>query len=307
MALALVLVDLIVLIYFIHHIAVSIQLPEVIAAIARDLSRAIDEQFPVSLAGLSPDDDGPPGPPADLVARIREEGRPVPATVSGYLQYVGYAELAAIAEEVDAVILLNHRPGHFVVAGRSLATVWPPQATTRVAEALNRAHITGPHRTLAQDPVFAIDQLVEIAIRALSPAVNDTFTALTCIDWLGDGLSKISGRQLSEGVYRDRLGNVRLIEVSPSYARIVNRAFDKIRHAGRGMPAVALRQLEALARVTESTADPSRHAVLLRQADMILRAGEEAIHEEEDRALVRARYDEVLAAGARHAAGRPAG
>jgi len=296
-ALALMLGDLLVLIYFIHHIAKSIQLPEVIAGIAADLGRAIDAELPL----------GAGGPPAlddqqvvdGLADQIREQGVRVPAPTSGYLQFVGYAELAAIAGDADAVILLAHRPGHFVVAGRTLATVYPREAAGRVAQALGRAHVTGPHRTLIQDPVFAIDQLVEIAIRALSPAVNDTFTALTCIDWLCDGLCKISGRRLAEGVYRDRAGRVRLIEAGPSYARMVNRAFDKIRQAGRGMPAVAIRQVEALARVMEYTADPGRRAVLLRQADMILRSVEEAVPEDEDRALVRARYGEVVAASGR--------
>ena len=120
------------------------------------------------------------------------------------------------------------------MAGRPLATVWPRGAADQVALALAKAHVTGPHRTLMQDPVFAIDQLVEIAIRALSPAVNDTFTALTCIDWLSAGLSRVSGRVLAEGVYRDRMGRVRLIESDPSYARMVNRAFDKVRQAGAG-------------------------------------------------------------------------
>ena len=83
------------------------------------------------------------------------------------------------------MIRLLHRPGHFLVEGEPLAEVWPPDAAARVAGALGGAHATGPYRTLAQDPSFAVDQLVEIAIRALSPAVNDTFTALACIDWLG--------------------------------------------------------------------------------------------------------------------------
>ena len=98
-----------------------------------------------------------------------------------------------------AVIRLAHRPGHFIVANRPLATVWPAGAGAQVAAALDKAHVTGPHRTLTQDPVFAIDQLVEIAIRALSAAVNDTFTALTCIDWLSAGLAEISSRVLDEG------------------------------------------------------------------------------------------------------------
>jgi uncharacterized membrane protein len=147
--------------------------------------------------------------------------------------------------------------------------------------------------------VFAIDQLVEIAIRALSPAVNDTFTALTCIDWLVDGLCKLSGRKLSEGVYRDRLGRIRLIEAGPSYARMVNRAFDKIRQAGRGMPAVAIRQVDGLARVMEYASDPAHRAVLVRQAEMIVRSVDEAVPEAEDRVLVHARYADVLASAAR--------
>jgi uncharacterized membrane protein len=300
-ALVLMVADMGVLISFIHHIAESIQLPEVIAGIAADLSRAIDAEFPDPGIGAGPDPhDG--APVEELVAHIREEGIPVPATESGYLQFVGYAELAAIAEDAGAVVLLAHRPGHFVVAGRPFATVYPRQAARTVAAALEKAHATGPHRTLSQDPVFAIDQLVEIAIRALSPAVNDTFTALTCIDWLCDGLCKLSGRRLSEGVYRDRLGRVRLIEAGPSYARMVNRAFDKVRQAGRGMPAVAIRQVDALARVMEYTADPARQAVLVRQAGMIVRAVDEAVPEAEDRALVHARYADVLAAAARHEA-----
>ncbi len=92
------------------------------------------------------------------------------------------------------MIRLLHRPGHFVVEGQPLANVWPAAAAPGVARALGGAHATGPHSTLTQDLSFAVDQLVEIAIRALSPAVNDTFTALACIDWLGDGLCKIAAR-----------------------------------------------------------------------------------------------------------------
>lgn len=114
----------------------------------------------------------------------------------------------------------------------------------------------GPHRPLSQDSVFPIDQLVEIAIRALSPTVNDTFTALTCIDWLSAGPSLISGRVLSEGIYRDREGQTRLVERAPSYGRMVNRAFDKIRQAARGMPAVLIRLLDALTHIAQNTVEP---------------------------------------------------
>jgi uncharacterized membrane protein len=296
----LLLLDLAVLIYFIHHIAKSIQLPEVIAGIAGDLLRAIDAEFPDAFATAPEREPAGVGRSVEeLLGMIESRGEVVPANASGYLQFVGYAQLVEIAARTDAVIRLDHRPGHFIVEGRPLATVWPRGAAAQVALALSRAHVTGPHRTLMQDPVFAIDQLVEIAIRALSPAVNDTFTALTCIDWLSAGLNRISGRRLVEGVYRDRDGRVRLIEFDPSYARMVNRAFDKIRQAARGMPAVIIRMIDAITSVTAATSTPGQRRVLLRQAKMILESAEESVPDPNDRADIARRYERLVDAIAR--------
>ena len=161
--------------------------------------------------------------------------------------------LIDIASRSHAVIRLLHRPGHFVVEGEPLADVWPAAAAPGVARALGGAHATGPHRTLTQDLSFAVDQLVEIAIRALSPAVNDTFTALACIDWLGDGLCKIADRWRPATVHRDAAGHVRVITVTIGFAACVERAHDKIRQASRGMPAVMIRQLDGLAKVMAHT------------------------------------------------------
>ena len=209
----LLLVDIAVLIYFIHHIAKSIQLPEVIAGIASDLMHSIDAEFPVRVDEPAPEIGSAPGAGksvAELHLLLEERGATVPSMVGGYLQYVGYQQLISIATRTDSVIRLEHRPGHFLAMGRPLATVWPRGAAPEVGRALSKAHVTGPHRTLVQDPVFAVDQMVEIAIRALSAAVNDTFTALTCIDWLAAGLGRVSGRILEEGVFRDSRGMVRL-------------------------------------------------------------------------------------------------
>jgi uncharacterized membrane protein len=171
--------------------------------------------------------------------------------------------------------------------------VWPRGAAQEVGQALSKAHVAGPHRTLVQDPVFAIDQLVEIAIRALSAAVNDTFTALTCIDWLSAGLGRVSGRVLDEGVYRDSTGKVRLIEFDPSYARMVNRAFDKIRQSARGAPAVLIRIIDSLGSIMLDTTSPEQRAVLRRQADMVLRLSEETVTEPNDLEEIRFRYRRI--------------
>ena len=286
---ALVTLSMGVLIYFIHHIATSIQLPQVIASIARDLSRAIDVE---SSDGTFRIEAGPSVP--ELLTRMGEGGGEVPAPASGYLQFIRHETLVGLAAEKGAVIQLHHRPGHFVVSGHRMATVWPAGAAASVSQALRRAHICGPNRTLVQDLAFAVDQLVEIAIRALSPAVNDTFTALTCIDWLGDSLCKITTEWHPLRVRRDGHGYVRVITVQVSYNGLVERAFEKIRQASRGMPAVMIRQLEALTKIMENTTGPAQRQLLLYQAAMIHRASVESVPEPSDAADVKHEYDEVL-------------
>ncbi len=286
----LVVLDVAVLVLFIDHIAKSIQLPQVIASIARDLSRAIDAEVAprtVSKAGPSL---------GEMLVRLDEDSGVVRAPSSGYLQYVSLRTLIDLSARSHAVIRLLYRPGHFLVEGQPLANVWPASAAPGVARALGGAHATGPHRTLTQDLSFAVDQLVEIAIRALSPAVNDTFTALACIDWLGDGLCKIADRWRPVRVHRDAAGHVRVITVTVGFRRLVERSHDKIRQASRGMPAVMIRQLDGLAKVMTYTTSSEQREVLLEQAAMILRASEESVPEEADRLDVRRRYDTVLAA-----------
>jgi uncharacterized membrane protein len=295
-AVALVALSMGVLIYFIHHIATSIQLPQVIASIARDLSRAIDAESGADRGGLEA------GPSvSELVVRMEEGGGVVPAPASGYLQFIRHETLIGLAAEKGAVIRLHHRPGHFVVGGHPMATVWPAGAAPSVSRALRRAHISGPSRTLAQDLAFAVDQLVEIALRALSPAVNDTFTALTCIDWLGDSLCRVTTRWRPAHVHRDSHGYVRVITADVSYSGLVERAFEKIRQAGRGMPAVMIRQLEALTKILDHTTRADQRQLLLDQAAMIYRSSAESIPEPSDIADVRREYDAVLHAAARAA------
>jgi uncharacterized membrane protein len=142
-----------------------------------------------------------------------------------------------------------------------------------------------------QDPVFAIDQLVEIAIRALSPAVNDTFTALTCLDWISSGLCRLSGRNLTERVFRDEEGRIRLMGAEWSYLKIVNRAFDKIRQAARGMPAVIIRILDNLTVVAQATTTTAQREVLLRQGEMVLGSAVESVSEPNDLDDIQSHFD----------------
>jgi uncharacterized membrane protein len=286
--LALMLADLAVLIYFLHHIAVQIQLPQVIAGIARDLAKATELQAGDPTVGAGAE------LATLLIADMDGPGGDVASPSSGYLQYIQHRILVRIATEKGAVIHVRYRPGHFLVQGHPYATVWPASAADQVARELARAHVTGPYRTLAQDVAFGLDQLVEICIRALSAAINDTFTALTCIDWIGDSLYKVTGRWQPTRVYRDAAGAVRLIATEITYERLVQRAFEKVRQAGRGMPAVMIRQLDALAKIMERATAPEDRQLLLDQAAMIERLSTASVGEESDRDDVTRAYQRVL-------------
>jgi len=296
--LALMVADLTVLIYFIHHTAISIQLPQVIAGIAADLAEAIREQ-----GSGNPEPHPKTGPKAvELVARTEAEGAVLLAPASGYVQFIKHRDLVRLATEADAVISLEQRPGHFIVRGHRIATVWPPEAAPLVRQALGRAHLVGPYRTLSQDVSFGIDQLVEIALRALSAAVNDTFTALTCIDWLGENLCKIVDQWHPARVHRDERGFIRVIATQPSYDRLVQRSFEKIRQSSLGQPAVMIRMLEALVRIMAETTSEGQRRVLLDQAAMINRACERSVPEASDRADIQRRYEAILTVESRLAA-----
>jgi uncharacterized membrane protein len=292
--------DMGVLIYFINHISNSIQLPQVIASIARDLVGAIAAEGARADVGLVESSLSL----QEIERQMAESGSILRTPRSGYLQFVDYATLVRLASSSNAVVRLHHRPGHFLVAGQPLATVWPPQAAASVGRSLERGHLTGPYRTLAQDIAFAVDQLVEIAIRALSAAVNDTFTAMTCIDWLGESLCRIAGEWSPTQVHRDRSGQIRVISAAISYKRLVERAYEKIRQASGGMPAVMIRQLDSLAKVMEYATTSAQRDVLIEQAERIQTLSAETVREPADRADVTRRYEAVLAA--RVAAERPA-
>ena len=287
-------VDIGVLIYFIHHVAVMIQLPQVIAGIAGDLAQAVDAE----MASRGADGLSFPGgaPEVELLRGLMDRAGGVVATQqSGYLQFVRTSMLVDLAVRHDAVIKLHHRPGHFLAAGAPFLTVWPASAAPDVERFLRRAHITGTYRTLTQDVAFAVDQLVEIAIRALSMAVNDTFTALTCIDWLGASLSRIAADYDPDPVCRDARGLVRLVLAPVSYERLVERAFEKVRQAAAGMPAVLIRQLDALVLITQATRRPERLPVLLAQAEMIHRLATETVREPADLADIEEAYRALVA------------
>jgi uncharacterized membrane protein len=284
--------DVAVLIFFLNHIATMIQLPVVISNIATTLVNEVTAMESADAFGV-----GVARGPSheELLANLAESGAPIRTPRSGYLQVIRHDILVKIATKADAVVQLPHRPGHFMVAGQVIARVWPPEAADSVAEKLALGHVAGAYRTLPQDVSFGFDQLVEIALRALSPAVNDTFTGMTCVDWIADCLCRIAPIWHPHRVRRDSEGNIRVIAFQPSFERLVERTFDTIRQAAIGMPAIMIRQLDAIAKVIEQVPDRQRRTALIRQAEAIQRSNLATVPDPSDRDDVTERYEAVLA------------
>jgi uncharacterized membrane protein len=183
-----------VLIYFIHHAAASIQAENVIAAVSRDLHEAINDLYPECL-GNEPPEPVERGGKADVPPNFDRESSPIASTTSDYLQAIDVDRLLNLARDRDVILSVEQRPGKFFFRGGDLARVWPgDRLDEELANAIRGAFYFGSLRTLTQDVEFAIDQLVEIAVRALSPGVNDPFTAIACVDRLGAALCSLAER-----------------------------------------------------------------------------------------------------------------
>ncbi len=277
-------------IYFIHHVASSIQADNIIAMVERDLERITDD--------LYPEDIGHGPATGNEEARHRELSETfgkVASTGTGYVQAVDADSIMAIARERDIVVQLEFRPGDFMTQSADLARVWPADAASEdLAGDLNGQFILGRQRTPVQDIEMCINQLVEIAIRALSPGINDTFTAIVCIDRLGAALCRLAGRTIPSPYRYDQDGHLRIIAYPTSFPGAVDAAFNLIRQ-NANIP-VMIRLLETINTIAGRTRNPEDRQALLRQARMVLWTAEHREMPPDDLRDIRERYDTFMRA-----------
>jgi uncharacterized membrane protein len=247
------LVGIAVFIFFIHHIATSIQAEEIIASIMRDTVKVIDRLFPQEL-----------GDEGDLAAGQLESTQaelvwhPVPALTTGYIQSVDIEVLLAFAREQNTVLRMEYGVGDFATGGRplaSLAVEQPPDEGT--VQALNRIYAIDSYRTTDQDVLFGIRQLVDITLKALSPGINDTTTAVACIENLSVILQRCAARRI-EPPHRFDDGELRVIAQGPTFERLVALAFDQILENAEGNTEIITRLLTAVGQVAEIARNTKR-------------------------------------------------
>lgn len=227
---ALAILSLGVLIYFIHHTAGSIQVSHVMDSVEKELLATLatnlvekenheKNEFHSCVPSSLPTSCSP------VIA---------PARTGGYLLRVDYEALAAFAAQNQLTVRLTWRPGEFLVAGMPLVSLWSRAGVDSDSlKAIYTSFYFGSERSPEQDPEFAFLQLAEIAVRALSPGINDPFTAMSCVDRLTAGLCLAGERRIPSADRYDSEGNLRLSASRVTYLQLVRAAFLHIRRASR--------------------------------------------------------------------------
>jgi uncharacterized membrane protein len=280
-----------VLIYFIHHISVSIQADQVVARVGKELDDVIDKLFSGGRGKpASTGSDAPITPrEAALPAGFSRESRPVVAQGDGYLQMITIDTLMELACEEDLLLRLECRPGHYLVKGQAMVMIWPGDCVTEaLVEEINAAFVLGNQRTATQDVEYPCRQLVEIAVRALSPGIHDPFTAITCVDRLESALCRLARGDMPSPLRFDPQGRLRLVAPGYSFEGVVDLAFNQIRQSAGSNPAVAIRMLDAIAQIASHVQRGQDAACLQRHAGMIVRGAREEVPEADDLRTVEA-------------------
>lgn len=285
-AVALALVAIGFLIYFIHHIAASIQAASIIESTARETLAVVDRLYPAER------DEEP------LVEVDRPEDEAwisVPAASSGYIQDIDLDALLGIARKHDLRIRMVRGVGDFVIEATPIAALAGAAADEDLAAQVNAACTLGRQRTAHQDAAFGVRQIVDIALKALSPGINDTTTAVNCVDYLGVILARLAPRPIAPAG-RVEGGRRRVISRGPGFADFVAEAFDQIRQNSASNVAVLVRQLEVLASLATLAVDGSRRATVLQHADWLVAAAERGVAATQDLATIRVARERVIAA-----------
>jgi uncharacterized membrane protein len=202
-----------------------------------------------------------------------------------------------LAMEQGALFRVERRPGDYVVRGSPLVLVWPGSLLTeKIASEVNSAFGLGQQRTSGQDVEFSVNQLVEVAVRSLSPGVNDPFTALACVDRLGSALCRLAQREMPSPHRFDEKNQLRVIAPPVTFSEMADAAFNQIRQYGRSSPATAIRLLDTIATIAPVAHRAEDRTALRRHAEMVVRGSREGLPEFGDRADVETHYQRAARA-----------
>lgn len=283
------LTSVVMLTFFLGHLARQLRLETMMRDAHREASRTIAMVW-----------DAAPGRPAPVAPRAPQEAREVRAESSGFLTEVNRSRLLDIAREHDVVVEEISPTGTSVVTGAPLLRWWsrsgaPKRADAGLDSALRAQFSLAYEPTPAQDVSFGIRQITDIAMKALSPGVNDPTTAEYAVGHLADLLADIAARGPLPGSFADDTGAARLVPAHPSFASLVALSLGRVRHYGSGDPLVAGRLLRAYGEVGRRTVDDGQREVLRAELARTLEAIDAHAADDTDVRAARRIADEVRA------------
>lgn len=282
-----------VLILFIHHIATSIQASNIICSVAEETIAAINRVFPENqTSSLSEEDESR----RTHLLIAANHWKDICAEKSGYIQTIGYDALRDLAGKRDTIIKINYGIGDFVVKGMPLASlVCRDLPEEKIVCEVRSFYSTGSRRTIEQDPEFGIRQIVDMAVKALSPGVNDTTTAVICINYLTSILCYLVSRSFPPQIHYDK-EEPRLISVQATFESLLGASFDEIRRNSSGNTRVIVCMLDALQLIGTRTPLVLRREALREQAKRVAGLADRSVESPTDLAEIRTLAGRVLAA-----------
>lgn len=285
--------SLAVLIYFIHHMADAIQADKLLATVGGRLEHAVRRLYP----------NEPPRNPLDLPrqpalpASFAKRAAPINADRSGYVLIRSLSVLLEEAEQADLLVETLARPGDFVLQGSPLALAWPPESLNESrSDTLRRAFVLGRERSPVQDVGLPLNELVEAALRGLSPGINDPFTAMTSLNWLADGLGLLAGREMPPTAYYDGRNELRVIARPVTLVDLADTALHQLRPVVAAQPAVTEHLMVLLAGLAPVLCRLEDVDCLLRHVNLLLADARQNAAQAADRARLERKAHEAVTA-----------
>ncbi len=266
------------LLFFIHHISRAISVSHIVDRIAAETEAVIDDLMPEQRQKQAVFDEEP--------RELSTWDVPLLSEKSGYIRFVDTGRLVALAKANHVKVRAVRRVGQFVPAGTPLLLAYKgDRLTPESRDEMLGAFDLGPSRTLQQDVEFGVLQIVDIALKAISPAVNDPTTGVTCVDQLSRILIRFASREPHPGVLYDPPGILRVAIAWVDFDRLLNSAFEQIRLYSRSDLAVSMRLLRALNDIMSTTSDPGYRQALHQLGQRIVDGCADRLKEEESAPL----------------------
>lgn len=287
-ALFLTMVSLAILIYFFHSVATQIQAESIVHSVGRDFKSAINRMFPKKLTSQTI-----PQRVDKLPTHFSSKLTSLQINKSGHIQAIDFKSLTKTACQYNLILKLNYRAGHFLHKHKSFLHFYGADNFEEdFTEEIQKAITVGTRPTNTQDIEFPINQLVEIAVRALSPGINDPFTAIQCIDALTSGLSTLCTRPEPSQLRLDKDGHIRIVLNNFTFSSMLGSAFNQIRQNARTAVSVRIKLLESLAQIAEEAIRNEEKQLLLHHGKMIYDGSKkEGVFEMADQEDISVRYD----------------